>query len=261
MRPASLGLVAVVVLALAVPPRAARAQDLSEPDAESLFHRANAHYQASDFGAALDAYLRIHASGYESGDLHYNIGNAYFKTGDLGRAILFYERAKRRSPSDENVAANLELARSLTADQITPLPGFWLTSVVRWWVDLVPRGLLIAIVAIGYVVLASGIVLRILDTRPARVVSALTGIGGVVVLVLGLNLIVRELGLGRADRAVILAPEAPVQSAPAPDPALQLFTVHEGAVVRVDRRAEEWLEIVLEDGKVGWVRAESLETI
>ena len=59
----------------------------------------------------------------------------------------------------------------------------------------------------------------------------------------------------------MMSAQTPVQSAPADDPSLQLFTVHEGTVVRIDRRAEEWLEVVLEDGKVGWVRSGTLETI
>ena len=79
--------------------------------------------------------------------------------------------------------------------------------------------------------------------------------------VLGSNLLIREFGVGRAERAVVLQTEATVQSAPSDDPSLQLFTIHEGAVVRIDRRSSDWLEIVLEDGKVGWVRAGDLETI
>ena len=86
------------------------------------------------------------------------------------------------------------------------------------------------------------------------------GAGGVV-LVLGLNLAIRELEIGQAEEAVVLEPQVDVMSAPVDDETLTIFTVHEGTKVRVDRRAEEWAEVVLEDGRVGWVRAEVLETI
>ena len=82
-----------------------------------------------------------------------------------------------------------------------------------------------------------------------------------VVLVLGLNLAIRELEIGQAEEAVVLEPQVDVMSAPVDDETLTIFTVHEGTKVRVDRRAEEWAEVVLEDGKVGWVRVEVLETI
>jgi len=228
---------------------------------EEQFQEGNRRYQAGDFEGALTAYLGILKAGFESGDLQYNLGNTYFKLGDLGHAILSYERARRALPHDENVRSNLALARSLTVDKITPLPGFWVPKVVRWWVDLMPRTILIALVAIGYLTVTVCLFLRVVNPGagpwPGRLAVAL----GIVTLVFAIPLTVRELGLGRTERGVVLATEAAVQSAPSEDPSLQLFTIHEGTVVRVDRRAEGWLEVVLEDGKVGWIRSETLERI
>ena len=56
-------------------------------------------YQESDFEGALSSYLRVVEAGLESGEVYYNIGNAYFKVGDLARAILYYERARRMTAS------------------------------------------------------------------------------------------------------------------------------------------------------------------
>lgn len=231
------------------------------PAPADRFQAGNRLYQAGDHEAALDAYLGLYEDGFESGELHYNIGNAYFRLGELGRAILFYERARVALPRDENVRGNLELARSLTADEITPLPGFWVPRVVGWALQLVPRGWLIAILALGYLGLASIVLYRLLSNGPPHWTRHAAAAAAALAFVAGTNLLIRELGVGRAERGVILQTEAAVQSAPSEDPSLQLFTIHEGAVVRIDRRSSDWLEIVLEDGKVGWVRAEDLETI
>ncbi len=67
---------------------------------EELAIEGNRLYQESDFEGALAAYLRVYDSGFEAGDLNYNIGNAYFKTGDVARSILFYERAAKLMPGD-----------------------------------------------------------------------------------------------------------------------------------------------------------------
>ena len=241
---------------LATPQEAAPA-----PAPADRFQAGNRLYQAGDHAGALDAWLGLYEDGFESGELHYNIGNAYFRLGELGRAILSYERARIALPRDESVRTNLELARSLTADQITPLPGFWVPRVVRWAVQLVPRGGLIAILALGYLGLASILLYRLLSTRPPYWTRHAVVAAAALTLVVGTNLLIREFGIGRAERGVILQTEAAVQSAPSDDPSLQLFTIHEGAVVRIDRRSSDWLEIVLEDGKVGWVRAGDLETI
>ena len=231
------------------------------PAPADRFQAGNRLYQAGDHEAALDAYLGLYEDGFESGELHYNIGNAYFRLGELGRAILFYERARVALPRDENVRGNLELARSLTADEITPLPGFWVPRVVGGALQLVPRGWLIAILALGYLGLASIVLYRLLSNGPPHWTRHAAAAAAALAFVAGTNLLIRELGVGRAERGVILQTEAAVQSAPSEDPSLQLFTIHEGAVVRIDRRSSDWLEIVLEDGKVGWVRAEDLETI
>ena len=230
---------------------------------ESFVDQGNQRYQAGDFAGALESYSRILDQGLESGALYYNVANAHFKLSELGPAILYYERARRLFPGDDDVAANLALARSLTADAITPLPEFWLFRVVEWWVELLPRMALIWTVALAYLAaFASLIALTLHPDGPlvpwARRVAVA---GAAVTAVLGLNLVVRELDLGRSEEAVVMAEEAVVQSAPSEDPALQIFTVHEGTTVRVERRAGDWVEIVLEDGKVGWARPGQLEGI
>ena len=206
---------------------------------EAFFDEGNRRYQEGDYAGAIELYERILESGVESGELHYNLGNAWFRLGALGPAILHYERARRIMPRDGDLRANLALARALTVDQVTPLPGFWLFRVARWWVDLLSRPALLAVVTLAW----------------------LTAAAGGVALVFGLSLLVRELEVGRPDEAVIMAEEAAVRSAPADDEALLIFTVHEGTKVRVERRSDEWVEIVLEDGKVGWVRSGRLALI
>jgi tetratricopeptide (TPR) repeat protein len=230
---------------------------------EELALQGNRLYQENDFQGALDAYLRVFDSGLEAGDLDYNIGNAYFKVGDLARAILFYERAARIMPGDEDVIANLTLARSLTEDDIEPLPRFWLLSAWDWWVGLLPRAALILLVAGAYLAAGAGLTWSIVGRgRTARVAGRRFAlVGGIVTLVFGLNLAVRELGLGAQERAVVMAAELGAQSAPSEDSNLTLFSIHEGTTVRIDRRSDGWAEIVLMDGRVGWVRTDGLETI
>ena len=228
-----------------------------------MFELGNRLYQEDDFAGAIEAYEAVLASGWESPALYYNLGNSYFKFGGLGRSILHWERALAGSPADPDVLANLELARSITADAVEPLPRFWLFSVVRWWVDLIPRAFLIVIVGSAWLTAATGGILRIFSRGPdaRRLGSWLTLTGAAVVLVLGINLAVRELGIGRAELGVILAEVVSVQAAPSTEDDITLFQIHEGTRVRIDQRAGDWAEIVLEDGKVGWVPAEVMEVI
>ncbi len=230
---------------------------------EEIVARGNQAYQDGDWEAAMNAYAAVRDAGYTSAGLEYNLGNAWFKSGSLGRAILHWERAAVLAPGDPDIRANLELARSLTADAVEPLPEFWLFSVLSWWVGLLPRGVLLATVAVGWIGLAGGLVGRILSRGDLgrRFGGWTAAVGAVLVVLFGTNLTIRELGLGRAERAVILAEAVAVRSAPAQDDDLTLFEVHEGTRVRLDQRAGEWVEVVLDDGKVGWVPLSAMEII
>jgi len=228
-----------------------------------ILERGNQLYQEGDYPGAVDAYEIVLASGHESADLHYNLGNAYFKAGQLGRSILAWERAFERAPGDPDIRANLDLARSLTADAVEPLPRFWLISAVSWWFRLVPRGLLIVLVSTAWLALTLGVTTRILTrSESARGVGGWLAAGGLgVLLVFGTSLVVQEFRIGQPDRGVILAQTVAVRSAPAADDDLTLFEVHEGTIVRIDQRTGEWSEVVLEDGKVGWVPADVIGVI
>lgn len=247
-------LVGVVTLAVHASHAAAQAD---------FYGEGNRLYQEGDFAGALEAYESILDAGFESGDLHYNTGNAYFKLGDLGRAILHYERARRLLPGDEGVLANLELAGTLTVDEVEALPRFWVLSAWDWWIALLPRSLLLLVVALAYLGGMAGVVAWIMrrGTSMALWGGRIALVGGGLTLVFGLILMVRELGLSRAEEAVVLVAEVPVRSAPSEDGDLTVFTVHEGTKVRIDRRSDEWAEVVLEDGKVGWLKLEAVETI
>ena len=253
--------VSVVVAVALIGSMGGAARGLAAQD--EIVARANQAYQDGDYAAAIEAYEAVRDAGFTSAGLEYNLGNAYFKSGDLGRSILHWERSRSLSPGDPDVEANLELARTLTTDAVEPVPTFWLFSVVAWWVDLIPRGVLVVVVGAGWIAATGGAALRILarSDRVARLGTWLTGAGAVVVLLLGINLFVRELGVGRRQRAVILAQAVAVRSAPAQDDDLTLFEVHEGTRVRIDQRTGEWVEIVLDDGKVGWIPLSAMEVI
>lgn len=249
-------LVACVALAgvLAVSPACAQ---------DEIVARGNQAYQEGDWAGAIEAYRAVQDGGFNSAGLEYNLGNAYFKSGSLGPAILHWERALARAPSDADTQANLELARSLTVDAIEPLPTFWLFSVGAWWRDLLPRAALLVLVGAAWIAVGAGSATWILGRSDLMrgLGRGSVMIGAVVVVIFGSTLFVRELGIGRAERGIVLVEAVAVRSAPARDDDLTLFEVHEGTRVRLDQRTGEWAEVVLDDGKVGWIPLEALEII
>jgi tetratricopeptide (TPR) repeat protein len=230
---------------------------------QEIFARGNQFYQAEDYSAAVEAYQAVRAGGFESADLHYNLGNAQFQMGELGQAILSWERALKLAAGHADALANLELAVRLSADDIEPLPRFWLLSAVSWWVNLIPRSALLIVVALSWLALTCGGLARILLTArgPRRLGGWAVAGGTVLMVLLGSNLALREFEVGQPERGVILVEAVLVRSAPTEDDDLTVFEVHEGTRVRIDQCTEQWAEIVLDDGKVGWIPLAAMEVI
>lgn len=257
MRRLATGLAA---LALALLPGGLLARDATR---EALFAEGNRLYREGDFAGAITSYGSVLEGGFESAALYFNLGNAHFRLGDTGPAVLNYERAVRLDPGNDDIRANLALVNQRLQDRIEPLPRFWLLSAFDWWMGLIPRGVLEVMVAASYLILG-GVVVLIVLRRPDGWRAPLrrcAHAAAVATILLGATLLIRETGLGRPEEAVVMAAEARVLNAPSEDAGLTLFTLHEGTKVRVDRRVGEWAEVVLADGKVGWLPLELLGVI
>ena len=98
--------------------------------AADMFTRANKFYQDGQFDEAIEKYESILQARYESGELYYNLANAYYKIGNIGKARLNYERALHWLEGDESVLQNLELLKLRLVDQIEEPPQLFLTV---WW--------------------------------------------------------------------------------------------------------------------------------
>lgn len=228
-----------------------------------LYHEGNRLYQEGDFEGAAARYQAVLEAGMESAALHYNLGNAHFRLGRLADAVVAYERAVRLDPGNDDARANLALIAERLQDRIEPLPRFWLLAAFDGWMRLLPRGVLDAVAGASYALLGAALVLLVLR-RPRRGRAAVRrsayGFAAAFV-VLGATLLARETGFGRAEEAVVVSAEVRVRSAPSAEEGLTVFTLHEGAKVRIDRRSGDWAEIVLADGKVGWLELDALEVL
>ena len=95
---------------------------------EKLFAQGNSEYQKGDYESAERYYSQILNSGFDSGPLYYNLGNACFKQKRLGDAIYYWEKAKQKLPADREIQENLELANLLIVDRIEVSENPWPTA-------------------------------------------------------------------------------------------------------------------------------------
>ncbi|MFH1212706.1 MAG: tetratricopeptide repeat protein [Candidatus Neomarinimicrobiota bacterium] len=235
-----------------------------KPDAEldRLFQEGNAAYQAENYTESIRLYEEALTRGYACGPLYFNLGNAYYRTGSVGRAILNYERAVRQMPNDPNVTFNLRLANLSVKDKIDVPPPFFL---LRWnerlvnlwdargWAGLFSVLLLLAVT--GFAVLLNFDLGRLRPVlKSASLALGLLSL--LVILLFGQKYRIET----AADQGIIIS--SAVSSLAAPQAAsTELFIVHEGTKVKILDVDEDWLKIELVDGKQGWVPASDIVKI
>ena len=225
------------------------------------FNEANRLYQKEDYAGAITQYKKIIDMGFESGELHFNLGNAYFKTGALGKSILHYEKARKLLPRDQDLQNNLNLVTMRIADKIeTPRLAIWkmFDRVVEYFsvnaLGIVT--LILFLISLGlitiYLYLTRGLAKRLTFYGSFTVF--------VIFLLFGFLFTTRIVRLETIHEGIIMVDKVEILSAP-DEGAKGLFALHEGVKIRIDQVISGWAEISLADGKKGWLKIESYEEI
>jgi len=229
---------------------------------EPVLRKANQAYTAGAFAEAAELYQKVAAAGYESAELYYNLGNAFFKQQDFTRAILWYERAKRLDPANEDIDFNLNVANTRIADKIEPLPELFYKRWYNGLVRLMPVDTWALAGSVLFLAALFGLVLftvsRVLILRKAGFWMAVTLIFFSLVTFL---LAWSGYSFSNSTReAILITPTITVKSSP-DEKGTDLFVLHEGAKVRLMDHIGEWYEIRIANGSVGWLPKNSLEAI
>ncbi|MCL1943371.1 MAG: tetratricopeptide repeat protein [Candidatus Azobacteroides sp.] len=218
-------------------------------------------YAKGNYVEAAEAYDRELSKGV-SAELYYNLGNAYYKSGKTALAILNYERALELAPGDGDIRANLELAQSKITDKIEPVETFF---AVQWFHDIQDLQSSDAWAKSGIVLFILMICCSFLFFFGRFSILRKAGfyVGIALLVCAGLSNIFannRKKIVEQKKYAIIFAPSITVKSSPNPG-GTDLFVIHEGLKVRIKNTLNDWAEIELADGNVGWVSSSLLEQI
>jgi tetratricopeptide (TPR) repeat protein len=235
---------------------------LHAQDLNTLVEKGNQQYVKGEFEAAIKTYETVLDSGYEAAELYFNLGNAYFKSHKLTPAILNYERAALLSPNDEDIAYNLELARTYVIDKIDVLPQFflkaWYTRIVRllnsdsWAYGSIITFILFLLIFSLYLFIRSYRIKKI-----AFWFSLLLLFISIATFVFSYH---DNKMTTSHDKAIVFSPSVTVKSSP-DESGTDLFLIHEGTRVRIEDTLGIWTEIKLEDGNKGWLHSSDIRKI
>jgi tetratricopeptide (TPR) repeat protein len=224
---------------------------------EGDFYKANEFYQNGEYDKAIAEYEKIYDKGYQSGNLYYNLGNAYFKTGKMGKAILSYERARRLIPRDADLESNYKHARSLIEGSALAPSKPWIARFIHNIFGQFAVNEIAILLSILYM-----LVLALLATamfiHSKRQVAIAIGVV-IVIFTLGASSLSQKAGLTGSE-AIVMEKSGEAKFEPF-ERATTHFTIYEGMKVRAVHKNSGWHKIERLDGKIGWVRSSGIEII
>ena len=231
-------------------------------DVQKSFSDAKENFDAKDYSEAISIYQDLLSEGIISASVYYNLGNTYYKNDELANAILYFEKAKKISPTDEEVLTNLDLAYQKTRDKTKLNNAYsgqnWLSVFAynkpqNFW----------AIFSVVFSVLACvGFVLYLILTKNAlKKIFFVSGSVSIIIVALSCFLAYKHKNyISNTKEAIIFTPFLEVKKGPANNSG-KAFNLHEGTKIKVLKTTEHWIEISPGKDNVGWVKRKDLRFI
>ncbi|MGB1004622.1 MAG: tetratricopeptide repeat protein [Salibacteraceae bacterium] len=229
---------------------------------DSLYSLANNQYQNQKYEEALKSYSIIFESGLESADLFYNTANCYYKLNQPTQAILYYEKALKLNPSGKDIKYNLELVNKLKVDKIETLPK---PFYKEWWTELTHSLQVDTFATLSIVLLFIAVFLLLLFFRTSS--GTLKRLSFFLMLVFiiatGITFLFAQSQYSNTinnKSAIVFSSRVNIYSAPNTT-STTLFIVHDGLKVNILKTENQWNQIMLPDGSIGWIPQEALAPI
>jgi len=227
---------------------------LPKGDLEAQCESANKLYEQGKFAEAAAAYEAIRQTGVASPALDFNLGNALFKSSQIGRALVAYRQAEQLTPRDPDVRANLQFARNQVQG-----PTRRAGRVERWlgklslneWTALAAVSLWLTFVSLAAVQLKPKLAQSLRNFTIAAVIAT---------LIFGAALALAFTTQGGRNLAIVTARDVTVHNGPF-DESPSAFTANDGAELRVLDRKENWLQVTDDNRRTGWLKRDEVKLL
>lgn len=229
---------------------------------EQLATLAAKEYSSMHYPEAIKLYGKIIDQGYESYALYYNIGNAYYRNNENTEAVLYYEKALKLSPNNDDIKHNIEVVNNKLTDKVETVPELFYK---RWWKQLINIVDIDTLATINILLLTLSLLLIgmyiAVPILLIRKISFWTGISVFLLFSIGiLAASQRNHYIANSHEAIVFAPTVNIKSSP-DENSKDIFVLHEGTKVRLLDVVAEWQEIRIANGSIGWIKLSDIKKI
>ncbi len=234
---------------------------LAQQATDHFFQEANQYYAQAKYTDALSTYQRLIDEGLASSELYYNIGNTEYKLGHIGKAILYYEKAKLLAPNNKSINTNLNIAREKVESDILEIPDFLPVRLWRGMAKTISPGMWIVIQAIMGGLFLYGIFLFYNNADRSQ---KLKSIG---IALLGLILLLVSYSAGKTahnllhlhDKGIVIE-SSTMYSAP-DSRSEEIESLADGVKVNILDTIDVWYKVELMNKNTGWIEVQTIERI
>jgi tetratricopeptide (TPR) repeat protein len=221
--------------------------------------KANKLYLSKNYEASAKTYNSIVKLGYQSPELFYNLGNAYYKANKIALAIVNYERALKLNPGFDDAQYNLEIANKLIIDKIEVVPEFFLTTWFKaiisvysfnTWAYFSVFLFLLSLVFLGVYFFSKLLSFRKFSFFFALILFFLV----IITFVFAQKQYQYQV---KTKYAIIYETTVTLKSSPS-ESGTNIFPLHEGTKVQMLENVGEWTQVKIADGKQAWLKKENI---
>jgi tetratricopeptide (TPR) repeat protein len=235
----------------------AHARSDKDTDAGYIVYKGNTLYEQGSYNDAIREYSKLLEQDVESGHLYYNIANAYFKKGELGKAILHYERSKRLIPRDSDLKLNYKFALSQIQADTAKISTPWKEKIFGSLRFLTLNELTVlasCLFVLTVLLLVARLYIRMSSNTFSLLLTSL-----IVMIVFTVTSV--WIRASEIDKEAVTVADSPEVKFEPFESATTHFTLHEGMRIYVIQSKQDWMKIKRSDGKTGWVRKNAAEII
>jgi len=232
----------------------------SEIQAAELYNQAGTLYQNDKFSEALNIYEELIDNGITNPDLYYNASNAAYRSGSLGKAILYLERSIKLAPSDPDAISNLIYLNSLKKDSEPPNGNVVMAFLSRQYNSInVNSAALWSGMSFALAMLLATGALFLKNWK--RTTSIGLSLFCALAFIVSTGLFVHKIHRNNTViEAIVMMDEAEAYSGPGKENT-HIFTINEGTKVVIERGQDSWNLIRLKSGAGGWIHSDCMEEI
>ena len=230
-------------------------------NSDNLFKESNDLYTNGDYQNAVEGYLEVLKSGFESAELYFNIGNSFYKLNNIPESNYYYEKAKSISPNDDDILTNLSFAQNLRIDKIETLPVTDIQNLKLSILDLLSeKGWSFMLIILIWMTCFAFILY--IFSNDSKFKRSFFSISLLFLILSSFTLFVNieKKKNSEIKYAIIYDKEIEVWSEPNNISELK-FLLHEGTKVKQIDVIEDWINIQLENGTIGWIQSSSLRIL